>query len=439
MTNSLRKFLLLTSALIAALAVLSAHATPSRAAVTQPSFTSAVDARIEQKMSRAKVPSASVVSAAKGNSPEWLFVQNASQRGAMLVLKKNGTGTLVMNADNPGIVAFTDRPYRKAKLISMFAMAKTWTQGADSFAVDPPNAILTGTLWGATHSVGLELLSMKARKVGPTRWQTTFKVKMLHIAGDHTFDNKLPSVGAHIPVSHASLFIDGFWDWLEDAVSWVNDNVIQPIVKSAQELIQETINAVNWAVGQVQDIYAISKKFVEATVEQARNWVANLGAEAVFDMLWHVIAFVFGFIVPGPDLLKKLAFLFNNGTKISTTAGLGAEAGCYADFRATTFCGSYLTSLVDQIYDNMPRPMLDWMVGKQNVADGLIKLTNALHDVFGGLVCAMAPRAAVIDGVSKALAQVIVFGDGAASQQKARNYVSGSGFIAGSREACPLS
>lgn len=370
--------------------------------------------------------------------PEWLFVQNSSQRGAELMLKKNGTGTLVMNANHPGIVAFTDRPYREAKLISMFAMAKTWKKGTDSFAVDPPNAILSGMLWGEAHSVGLELLTMKARKVGPTRWQTTFKVKLLHVAGDHTFQNKLPARGVKMSVSGAALFIDGFWDWLDDAVKWVDKNIIQPIVKTAEQIIQEVIAATQWVIGQTQDIYAIASKFAQASVDQAKIWVANLGADGVFDMLWHVIALVLGFVVPGPTTLNRLSFLFNNGMKISDASGLGSNVGCFADFKATTYCGSYLTELVDQIYNNMPRPMLDWMVAKQNVADGLIKLTNAIHSAFAGLVCATAPRAAAIDGVSKALAQVIIFGDGPASQQRARDFVSGSGYVVSTQAACPL-
>lgn len=427
--------------MLASMAVMTSTAAPTRAAVPSmgpEATTVAPQARVSSRVVSAE-KAHERASATPTGQPEWLFVQNSSQRGADLVLKKNGTGTLTVNADNPGIVAFTDRPFRQAKLISMFAFAKTWKQGADSFEKDPPNAMLSGQIFGAAHSIGLELTSIKSRKVGPTRWRTTYGVKLLHVAGDEAFEKKLPKVGAQINISHAALFIDGWFDWFDDVVNWVNDNIIQPIVKTAEEIIQDTINAVTWVVGQAQDLYSIASKFVNATIDQAKRWVASLGAAGVFDMLWHIISFLLGFVVPGPTLLKRMMFLFTNGVKVANTAGLGVDAGCFADFKGTTYCGSYLVSLVNQIYDNMPRPMLDWMVAKQNVADGLIKVTKVVSSLIGGTVCALGARSAAIDGVSKALAQLIVYGDGADSQRQARDYVSAGGIVSVAEGNCPLS
>ncbi|MEZ5239180.1 MAG: hypothetical protein R2716_09625 [Microthrixaceae bacterium] len=68
----------------------------------------------------------------------WLYAMQAEGPSSY----DSGTGRLSMPTEL--IQAFTDRPYRDARLTSPDSFAALWTSvGADSFSEDPPNAVLT--------------------------------------------------------------------------------------------------------------------------------------------------------------------------------------------------------------------------------------------------------------------------------------------------------
>ncbi|MCY6381772.1 hypothetical protein [Hoeflea prorocentri] len=76
-----------------------------------------------------------VVAADNEMQPSFLFVQEASA----------GTydgKTLTLADPSPTITAFADRPNRVVKDIRLSHFVDVWTQGADSFKDDPPNAAL---------------------------------------------------------------------------------------------------------------------------------------------------------------------------------------------------------------------------------------------------------------------------------------------------------
>ncbi len=76
-------------------------------------------------------------------TPEWLFVVQATDVSTV----DSATGTVTMPADV--VEAFTDRPVRESRTMEPSEFADLWTsQASDSFAVDPPNAVLT--YWTAT-------------------------------------------------------------------------------------------------------------------------------------------------------------------------------------------------------------------------------------------------------------------------------------------------
>ena len=71
----------------------------------------------------------------ESEEPEFLFVLSASS-GSI----EDGTLTLL---GVPSVIYFSDRPARIAGHRSVEDFVATWDQGEDSFAVDPPNAVLS--------------------------------------------------------------------------------------------------------------------------------------------------------------------------------------------------------------------------------------------------------------------------------------------------------
>ncbi|WP_147235330.1 hypothetical protein [Ruegeria sp. A3M17] len=72
------------------------------------------------------------------NEPESvLFVQHAEKA----TLADN---TLTLEGADKNVIVFADRPHRAAATIPVADLVKTWGEGADSFASDPPNAALVG-------------------------------------------------------------------------------------------------------------------------------------------------------------------------------------------------------------------------------------------------------------------------------------------------------
>ena len=148
------------------------------------------------------------------DAPSLLFVVNAAE--ATL------TGdTLAFTGVSPQVIAFTDRPARKFGSISMEDLAKAWAEGSDSFASDPPNAILTGIYTdedGTKRQCSIEVELMAAPVSGlPSGW--AWKVV------ERARWDGCPESGAPVSFMAASLCIDsltpiynqmgvltGYWD-----------------------------------------------------------------------------------------------------------------------------------------------------------------------------------------------------------------------------------
>ena len=80
--------------------------------------------------------STSPVFAESHQKPALLFISTAE------ALVSNGD-TVIFSGVNPDIVWFTDRPERQSGSITPARFLEVWHAGADSFAGDPPNAVLT--------------------------------------------------------------------------------------------------------------------------------------------------------------------------------------------------------------------------------------------------------------------------------------------------------
>lgn len=113
---------------------------------------------------------------------QFLFVQNASsgQYDGQL---------LKLNQVAPTIF-FADRPYRVFGHVDPDAFIEAWTRGPNSFAQDPPNAILSLLGEGQTHSFEVELMDPK------------------FTGGDLTYRVKVESGTIPASFKSASLFID---------------------------------------------------------------------------------------------------------------------------------------------------------------------------------------------------------------------------------------
>ena len=94
----------------------------------------------------AKVSKASATTAASAKdhkkAPSFLFVVSADK--AKISHIKDGKYSLeIQKSDMNKVIEFSDRPYRIVKYITGSDLQKIWGEGKDSFAVDPPNAVLS--------------------------------------------------------------------------------------------------------------------------------------------------------------------------------------------------------------------------------------------------------------------------------------------------------
>jgi len=120
---------------------------------------------------------------AEGKSVQYLFVQSAhsiSTRGDKLTL----------HGVNPSTLFFSDRPERITGHGATEEWVKTWSEGDDSFAANPPNATLS--ILGGDD---IEDVVVVLRDPQLTGSRLTYTVKVL--------DGKLPASGGA-----SSLFID---------------------------------------------------------------------------------------------------------------------------------------------------------------------------------------------------------------------------------------
>jgi len=118
-----------------------------------------------------------------------LFVINA-ERGVISADKLE-----LENVAN-AVIYFSDRPDRIAGHIALESFLKSWNKSLDSFADDPPNAVLSITDDGkAFNTIVVELLNpiLEGAKL-------RFQVKIL--------EGTVPATGS-IPFTHDPLFIDG--------------------------------------------------------------------------------------------------------------------------------------------------------------------------------------------------------------------------------------
>ena len=103
---------------------------------------------------------------------EWLFVQTASC-AELIPQRKKDTYTLILRSVEWTIL-FSDRPVRKSGQESNEQFVRSWTTGANSFALNPPNAELVIFNPGKKPSaVTLELTDPQWKADDPNRLSYT--------------------------------------------------------------------------------------------------------------------------------------------------------------------------------------------------------------------------------------------------------------------------
>lgn len=96
------------------------------------------------------------------SAKSWLFTVHSAE--ATL-----SDGRLSLTGVSPQVIAFTDRPHREFDTTSMEGLVDNWAEGSDSFADDPPNAIVDGTYThddGTTSQCSIEVELMSAPEPG---------------------------------------------------------------------------------------------------------------------------------------------------------------------------------------------------------------------------------------------------------------------------------
>ena len=97
----------------------------------------------------------------------FLFVLHAKKgtvcpTQATIKNNKKGIYTLKMNqSDADQVLAFSNRPYRKVDVLAGEQLADYWKPGVNSFAADPPNAVLSGS------NLNPVIVVLRSIKVGP--------------------------------------------------------------------------------------------------------------------------------------------------------------------------------------------------------------------------------------------------------------------------------
>ncbi|WP_299986976.1 hypothetical protein [uncultured Ruegeria sp.] len=79
-----------------------------------------------------------------------LFVQHSDSATPL-------DGTLTLDGIDKHVFAFSDRPMRVTMAIPAAGLIEIWNKGKDSFADDPPNAVLAGEVDRKATSVIVEL------------------------------------------------------------------------------------------------------------------------------------------------------------------------------------------------------------------------------------------------------------------------------------------
>ncbi len=99
----------------------------------------------------------------------WLFLVNAKS----VAIEGN---KLILSNVKPNVVAFSDRPFRKAKHISATTLSKLWqdSRSADSFKKDPPNAVIVASNADGTLSKDM-VVELTGAQYASNKLTFTFK------------------------------------------------------------------------------------------------------------------------------------------------------------------------------------------------------------------------------------------------------------------------
>lgn len=74
----------------------------------------------------------------------YLFIQTAPTGTLTAINGQPNTYTLTLHLIHPDVTYFSDRPYRKAGVISIEQYIQNWQAGPDNFKKDTPNADFSG-------------------------------------------------------------------------------------------------------------------------------------------------------------------------------------------------------------------------------------------------------------------------------------------------------
>jgi hypothetical protein len=103
-----------------------------------------------------------VVACDSKKGADWLFVLTAKHGE----IAKNTQGQYVLTLKDQHmqrVLAFTDRPQRLVKEITVTQLKDMWSQGADSFKQDPPNAVIV--INGQSQPVVLTSIKVTSNQV----------------------------------------------------------------------------------------------------------------------------------------------------------------------------------------------------------------------------------------------------------------------------------
>jgi hypothetical protein len=140
--------------------------------------------------------SSSTVATTNNDSVSYMLIING--KAATSKISKSGNYMLKIELPiNSKIAKFTIRPYRDNGYIKLSDLQKMWSDGADNFVIDPPNAVLNIDN-DQTSDVVVELLSMKVTG----NW-LHFEIAPL---------NKKEKIVLNPNIKNASLTIDNYAD-----------------------------------------------------------------------------------------------------------------------------------------------------------------------------------------------------------------------------------
>jgi len=134
------------------------------------------------------------------SAKSWLFTVHSG--GATL-----SDGQLSLTGVSPSVIAFTDRPHREFDTTTMEGLVDNWAEGSDTFADDPPNAIVDGTYThddGTTSQCSIEVELMAAPEPGGDGQWTWEAIELTRFEGCPDASH------ATVALAPSTIFIDSF-------------------------------------------------------------------------------------------------------------------------------------------------------------------------------------------------------------------------------------